>query len=267
MAFEVGMSMKIASSISQNNTTDQKDKLSLATRATKFQVKNNAVDRLLKILQQQNHTDRPSSACMLLKTPLHVATTKTWMEYVHYHLHEKLLDYLEKCSAEELQDIDYSNFLPLLIVYHYLRVQQSHSRKCLIHSLWCSSKSFCLWHKTGWCTGYYVTKRANSLIESPFRTLKTSQINAPFRCQVQSQHRSDSTPQVQISMEIIKNFLTDEMHQSCLGVMKKWLLSWTTGVRGDRLSKHSKTKEVITSLLQFRSEIWHLSKPGWAFIS
>ncbi|KAK9977262.1 hypothetical protein ABG768_019083 [Culter alburnus] len=104
--------------LDENDTTDQEDltdmeedksslATDLATWASKFQVKNNAVDHLLKVLQQHGHTDLPSTARTLLKTPRHVATIhKSGMEYFHYPLHQKLLEHLEKYPVEELQDHD-----------------------------------------------------------------------------------------------------------------------------------------------------------------
>lgn len=43
-------------------TTDQENTSTLATGETQFQLKNNAVDHLLKILEHHDHTDLPSSA-------------------------------------------------------------------------------------------------------------------------------------------------------------------------------------------------------------
>ncbi|XP_051560003.1 uncharacterized protein LOC127444588 [Myxocyprinus asiaticus] len=90
-----------------NDITDQESKISLATDlatwVSQFQVKSNAVD-------QHGHTDLPSSARTLLKTPRHVATIQKYgMEYLHYPLHQKLLDCLEKYPVEELQDHDTVN--------------------------------------------------------------------------------------------------------------------------------------------------------------
>ncbi len=79
-------------------------------------------------------------------------------------------------------------------------------------------------------------------------TLRT---DASFRSQVQPEHHKDSTPLAQLSIDMVKSFPIDYMHQSCLGVTKKLLLSWTSGARGVRLSSTQKL-EVSTRLLQLK---------------
>lgn len=110
------------------------------------------------------------------------------------------------------------------------------------------------------CSGYYGCDKCDQKGEWFDRvtfqdtenfTLRT---DASFRSQVQPQHHKGSTPLVQLSNDMIKGFPIDYMHQSCLGVMKKLLHSWTSGARGVRLSNTQKHM-VTTRLLQIRSEI------------
>ncbi|CAM4571293.1 unnamed protein product [Leuciscus chuanchicus] len=82
----------------------------LASWASQFDVKNNAVDHLLKILQKHGHTNLPSSAHTLLKTPRKISTIqKCGMEYLHYPLRKQLLDKLEKYPVEEILGHDTIN--------------------------------------------------------------------------------------------------------------------------------------------------------------
>ncbi len=98
----------------KDDTSDQEDgkassslATDLASWASQFQVKSNAVDYLLKILQKHGHTHLPSSARTLLKTPRQVTTMqKCGMEYLHYPLHQQLLDNLEKYPVEEILNND-----------------------------------------------------------------------------------------------------------------------------------------------------------------
>ncbi len=94
----------------KDDTSDQEDSKassSLASWASPFQVKSNAVDHLLKILQKHGHTHLPSSARTLLKTPRQVTTMqKCGMEYLHYPLRQQLLDNLEKYPVEEILNND-----------------------------------------------------------------------------------------------------------------------------------------------------------------
>ncbi|KAK9977091.1 hypothetical protein ABG768_018912 [Culter alburnus] len=81
----------------------------LASWASHFQVKNNAVDNLLKILQKHDHTHLSSSARSLLKTRQIPTLQKCGMEYLHYPLRQQLLNNLEKYPAEEILDHDTIN--------------------------------------------------------------------------------------------------------------------------------------------------------------
>ncbi len=101
----------------KDDTSDQEDSKAssslatdLASWASQFQVKSNAVDHLLKILQKHGHTHLPSSAHTLLKTSRQVTTMqKCGMEYLYYPLRQQLLDNLEKYPVEEILNNDTIN--------------------------------------------------------------------------------------------------------------------------------------------------------------
>lgn len=298
--------------------TDHNDKSSLgtdlATWASQFQVKHNAVDHLLKVLQQHGHTDLPSTARTLLKTPRHLATIqKSGMEYFHYPLHQKLLEHLEKYPVEELQNHDTIDLsfnvdgLPLfkssgrvmwpvlcaihlnpIVVFpttltcgnnrpkdlHFFEDFVADLEDLLSNGIQCKGKKhsinvLCIVcdapakafvRGTKLYSGYYGCDKCDqkgewfnrvTFQDTENLTLRT---DASFRSQVQPEHHKDSTPLAQLSIDMVKSFPIDYMHQSCLGVTKKLLLSWTSGARGVRLSSTQKL-EVSTRLLQLKNEM------------
>ncbi|KAK5865318.1 hypothetical protein PBY51_016492 [Eleginops maclovinus] len=65
----------------------------------------NAVDDLLKVLRGHGHSDLPSTARTLLKTPREVKTTsKSGMEYVHFSIKDKLHQTLLRYPADQVPD-------------------------------------------------------------------------------------------------------------------------------------------------------------------
>ncbi|XP_039503150.1 uncharacterized protein LOC120459779 [Pimephales promelas] len=79
----------------------------LAAWTSEFQVKHNAVDRLLKLLQSHGHPQLPSTARTLLKTPREVKTVeKSGMVSLHYQLKEKLVETLDRYPVQLVSDLE-----------------------------------------------------------------------------------------------------------------------------------------------------------------
>ncbi len=108
------------------------------------------------------------------------------------------------------------------------------------------------------CSGYYGCDKCDQKGEwfvtyqaTENLTLRT---DASFRSQVQPEHHNSNTPFIQLPIDLIKRFPIDYMHQACLGVMKRLLVSWTSGERRVRLYTLQK-QQVSSRLLQLRNQI------------
>lgn len=305
----------------KDGTSDQEDSMAslsleteLASWVSQFEVKNNAVDHLLKILQKHGHTDLPSSARTLLKTPRKITTMqKCGMEYLHYPLRQQLLDKLDKYPVEVILDHDTINLsfnvdgLPLfkssskvmwpvlcavhlkpIIVFpvtltcgnkkptdltflddviadlndlmsHGLQYKErnfSINVLCIV----CDAPAKAFTRGTKLCSGYYGCDKCDqkgewfNKVTFPATENLTLRTDDSFRSQVQPEHHNANTPLIQLPMDMVKSFPIDYMHQACLGVMKRLLVSWTRGERRVRLS--TTQKQVVSSrLLQLRSQI------------
>jgi len=74
--------------------------------ATKHLIKHNAIDDLLKGLKQNGHSDLPSTARTLLKTPRIVkSVVKSGMECVHFNLRESLHEQLQRYPREIMEGV------------------------------------------------------------------------------------------------------------------------------------------------------------------
>ena len=60
--------------------------------------------------------------------------------------------------------------------------------------------------------------------------------DATFRIQHQEKHHRETSPLCDLKIDMVKHFPIDFMHQCCLGVMKKLILTWIRGVRTIKLS-------------------------------
>ena len=61
-------------------------------------------------------------------------------------------------------------------------------------------------------------------------------------------------PSIWLPIDMVAQFPIDYMHQLCLGVMRKLLLTWTKGNRGVRISSRHMS-EISDKLINLRSAI------------
>ncbi|KAL0965679.1 hypothetical protein UPYG_G00284340 [Umbra pygmaea] len=79
----------------------------LATWTSEFQVKHNAVEILLKLLQSHGHPQLPSTARTVLKTAKELKTVeKSGMQSLHYSLKEMLFETLNRYPAQLVHDLE-----------------------------------------------------------------------------------------------------------------------------------------------------------------
>ena len=75
-----------------------------------------------------------------------------------------------------------------------------------------------------------------------------------FRARTQEEHHKGASPFTDLPIDMVKVFSLDYMHQSCLGVMRKFLLTWIKGQRETKLSA-GQVSEVSTKLIQLQAFI------------
>ena len=75
-----------------------------------------------------------------------------------------------------------------------------------------------------------------------------------FRSRVNVEHHHDDSPLCRLPIDMVHNFPIDYMHQTCLGVMKRLLVTWIRGKRQNRLS--TQQKDMISArLIKLQSHI------------
>lgn len=72
-----------------------------------------------------------------------------------------------------------------------------------------------------------------------------------FRTQSNAEHHHGNTPLCELTIDMIKHFPIDYMHQVCLGVQKKLLLAWIRGKKEFRISA-VQVKEISQHLVNLQ---------------
>ena len=78
--------------------------------------------------------------------------------------------------------------------------------------------------------------------------------DSSFRAQSNVAHHRNDSPFCDLPIDMVAQFPIDYMHQLCLGVMRKLLLTWTKGNRGVRISLRHMS-EISDKLINLRSAI------------
>lgn len=95
--------------------------------------------------------------------------------------------------------------------------------------------------------GQYVGRMTYPITENlVYRT------NVSFRNQTQEEHHKDvCCPFLDLPMDMIKDFPVDYMHQVCLGVMKKLLITWMRGPRANNRLSSNQVAQISAKLISF----------------
>ncbi|XP_041920528.1 uncharacterized protein LOC121684533 [Alosa sapidissima] len=109
------------------------------------------------------------------------------------------------------------------------------------------------------CTGYYgcdqCVQRGEWYNKVTYQdTEVVARSDDSFRQQTQGEHHHGSTPLLDLSINMIRAFPIDYMHQACLGVMKRLLFMWCRGVKGLKMSA-TQIEEVSSRLTNLRPHI------------
>ena len=268
----------------------------LASWANQYQIKQNAVDSLLKLLKSQGHPDLPSTARTLLKTDRVVVTqVKSGMDYYYFGVKDQLRKYLSMYPLGVVQNIhqldislnidglplfnsNNKTVWPILCALHLEPMQlfpitltfgnhkplnleflqdaitdlneilqnglEFNERIIPVHikCIVCDAPARAMVKCCKQYSGYYGCDRCDQKGEWLSKVTYVdidnlqSRTDTSFRAQTQLEHHKGISPLCDLPIDMIKVFPLDYMHQSCLGVMKRLLLIWVKGKKGERLS-------------------------------
>ncbi|KAI2647540.1 Sister chromatid cohesion protein pds5 [Labeo rohita] len=211
----------LASGLEEEAEDDSRE-MSLAaelyTWASEHQIKHNALDNLLKLLQRHGHNELPSTARTLLQTPWQLEQL-SGMEYVYFPLTQKLQEALDSYSL----DVTELHCLNLLFNIDGSPLYKS--------SMWPVLCAVMLDPMTSVSrpTDLAFWKTQVTYQETADLKLQTDET---FRNQTQVQHHHGNTPLAYLLIDMVQSFPIH--YQACLGVMKR--LIWTRGDRVVRVS-------------------------------
>lgn len=76
--------------------------------------------------------------------------------------------------------------------------------------------------------------------------------NASFRNQIQEHHKEDvHSPFIHLPIDMVQYFPVDYMHQVCLGVMKKLLITWMRGPRANNRLSSGQIAQISAKRVSF----------------
>ena len=298
---------------SESDTEDEFNDSMLAEGLMKwtndFNIKHNALDELLKLLQKSGHR-LPSSARSLLNSKRDVAVLhKSGMQYVFLDLVEQLRKFVRRaphvtelelsinvdglplfkssttslwpvlcgivnvrpaqvfpislsCGPSKPKDLDFLTDTVDTLQQLLTSGLQVGDRTVpvLLRCVVCDAPARSMVKATKLYSGYAgcdkCTQRGTWLGKMTYQESSDIELRTDdsFRRQTQPEHHHGTSPFCKLPVDMIKVFPIDYMHQCCLGVMRRLLLTWLRGKPSVKLSS-GQANEVSQKLIEFRSQI------------
>ena len=127
------------------------------------------------------------------------------------------------------------------------------SLRCVV----CDAPARALVRGTKLCSGYFGCDKCaqkgvwEGRVVYPFVKDINLRTDVSFRGKVNAEHHNNESPFCALPINMVKKFPIDYMHQLCLGVVKKLILSW---IRGSREVKFSagQVKEISDQLIALK---------------
>ena len=127
------------------------------------------------------------------------------------------------------------------------------SLRCVV----CDAPARALVRGTKLCSGYFGCDKCaqkgvwEGRVVYPLVKDINLRTDVSFRGKVNAEHHNNESPFCALPINMVKTFPIDYMHQLCLGVMKKLILSWIRGSRDVKLSA-GQVKEISDQLIALK---------------
>jgi len=288
----------------------------LASWSCEFSVKQNAVDKLLKILQLARHKV-PSTARSLLKTTKHVSISeKSGMQYVYLDIRKQLQRFVEAIPSKVLESL--GNTLEISLNIDDLPLFKSSSTsvwpilcaivsvtpanvfpvalacgqtkpsnleflndtirdlnnlltgsssvivgdckiKIQLRCIVCDAPAKAMVKAVKLYSGYEgcdkCVQRGHWVGRMTYPDVSSVELRTDksFREKDQIAHHHNTSPFCELPIDMINCFPIDYMHQCCIGVMKKLLITWLRGKANVRMSagQAHQISEKLTALRRY----------------